>query len=297
MTTGESPAAARRRVRLAIRRAREAKRLTQRQVAKALEWSLSKVNRIEAGEVTVSGTDLQAMLRLYDVTDPERVQTLVAEARVARRRGWWDQPEFREHLTPAMVQSIQFETEATAISSYQPTVIPGVLQTRAYATAVISVWRGGDLADDDRASRLEVRTIRRDRMFGRPDPPDYLLVLDESVLLREVGGPQVMADQLYDLLGMIGNGNVTVRVVPLAHAALYAVGLFVIYANDDEDVALYRESSFADEVLYSSETIARHRDLFEQLWDQALTPDASNRLIEARAAALRSSVDRLGPDG
>lgn len=296
MTVGESPAVARHRLRLALRRARLAKGLTQRQVAEALDWSLSKVNRMEAGEVTVSSTDLQALLRLFDVTDRDRVEQLIEEARAARRRGWWDQPEYREHLTSAMIQSVQFETEATAIRSFQPTVIPGVLQTRAYASAVVSIW-GGELSEADRDSRLEVRARRREQLFSRPDPPEYLLVLDESVLLREVGGPRTMSEQLYDLLDLARAGRVNVRVVPLAHSALYAVGLFVIYAKDDEDVALYRESNLADEVLYSAETIGRHRELFERIWDQASSVEGSSHMIEARAATLRSAADRLRPDG
>jgi transcriptional regulator with XRE-family HTH domain len=296
VTVGESPAVARHRLRLALRRARLAKGLTQRQVAEALDWSLSKVNRMEAGEVTVSSTDLQALLRHFDVTDRDRVEQLIEEARAARRRGWWDQPEYREHLTSAMIQSVQFETEATAIRSFQPTVIPGVLQTRAYASAVVSIW-GGELSEADRDSRLEVRARRREQLFSRPDPPEYLLVLDESVLLREVGGPRTMSEQLYDLLDLARAGRVNVRVVPLAHSALYAVGLFVIYAKDDEDVALYRESNLADEVLYSAETIGRHRELFERIWDQASSVEGSSHMIEARAATLRSAADRLRPDG
>jgi len=294
MAAGESPAAARRRLRLALRRAREAEHLTQRQVAEALDWSLSKVNRIEAGEVTVSSTDLRALLQLLGINDPEQVAALVDEARAARRRGWWDKPEIREHLTTAMIQSVQFETEATAIRSFQPTVVPGILQTRAYASEVVNVW-GGELPAADRDQRLEVRLRRREQLFSRADPPEYLLVLDESVLLREVGGPRIMSEQLFDLLDMAAAGRVQVRVMPLAHAALYAVGLFVIYAQDDEDVALYRESNLGDEVSYSSETISRHRELFEQIWKRAMSPDASRHMIEARAALLRSDADRAEP--
>jgi transcriptional regulator with XRE-family HTH domain len=296
MAAGESPAAARRRLRLALRRAREAKRLTQRQVAAALDWSLSKVNRIESGEVSVTSTDLQALLRLFDVTDPSRVEDLATAARTSRRRGWWDQPAYREHLTPAMIQAIQFETEATAIRSFQPTLIPGALQTRDYASAVLDAWRDRFL-DADLATRLDVRMLRREQLFSRPEPPAYLLVLDESVLLREVGGPHVMSSQLYDLLKMARAGPVLVRVLPLIYRAIHLMGLFMIYTSDDEDVALYRESNLNDEVVYAPETIRQHRQLFEEVWGQCLDVDASINLVEARAAALRSTADRNPPGG
>jgi transcriptional regulator with XRE-family HTH domain len=297
MAVGESPAVARHRLRLALREAREAKGLTQRQVAKSLEWSMSKVNRIESGEVTISRTDLQALLDLLKITDSDQVEVLVEEARAARRRGWWDQPEFRAHISPAMIQNLQFEAEASAIRSFQPTLIPGSLQTRAYASAIVDLL-SEEYSDVDRATRIDVRVRRRDQLISRPDPPDYLLVLDESVLLREVGGSQVMSEQLYDLLGLTRTTRVTVRVAPLAHATLFAAyGLFTIYASDDEDVALYLESHVADEVVYAPKSIRRHRELFEQMWGQSLSVDASARLIEARAAAMRSAIDRQGPAG
>jgi transcriptional regulator with XRE-family HTH domain len=291
MAVGESPPAARRRLRLALRQAREAKGLTQRQVADELDWSMSKVNRIESGEVTITSTDLQALLRLLDVTDPDRVADLTAARRAAHRRGWWDQPEYREHLTPGMIQSVQFETEATEIRSYQPTLMPGVLQTRAYASAILDAW-SFQLPPVDRATRLDVRMRRREQLFDRPDPPEYLLLLEESVLLREVGGPRVMSEQLYDLIDMSHVRRVTVRVLPLVRAAAYPIGLFMIYADDDEDIALYRESSGQDEVVYAPEVIRQHRQVFERMWELSLSVEQSIHSIEARAATLRAVADR-----
>src|SRR3712207_4146002 len=109
MSSRESPARARRRLRLALRKLREANGLTQGDVARRLEWSLSKVNRIEIGDVTVSGTDLQALLRLLDVTDEGRVTTLTEHCRSARRREWWDRSDIRPHLNPATLELLQFE--------------------------------------------------------------------------------------------------------------------------------------------------------------------------------------------
>jgi Domain of unknown function (DUF5753)/Helix-turn-helix domain len=297
MAVGESPAAARRRLRLALRNAREAKGFTQRQVADALDWSLSKVNRIESGEVSVTSTDLQALLRHFEITDASRLADLTEAGRAARRRGWWDQPEYRAHLTPAMIQSVQFETQASEIRSYQPTLIPGVLQTRDYALAILTAW-SKELTEADLTARLDVRMQRREQLFTRPDPPTYYLVLDESVLLREVGGQQVMSAQLYDLLAMIRAGHVSVRVLPLVNAAIYPIGLFMIYASDDdEDVALYVEGTLHDDFVYAPEVIRQHRQIFERTWDQSLAVETSINVIEARAATLRSAADRTSPDG
>jgi transcriptional regulator with XRE-family HTH domain len=291
MVSGESPAVARRRVRLALRGAREAKGLTQNQVAQALEWSLSKVNRIESGDVSISTTDLKALLEFYGVDNQATVAGLVEDARTSRRERWYTDPRYREHLTPATLQLLQFESEASAIRTFQITLIPGVMQTEAYAAAVMGVVP--ELSEEDQEVRLEVRMRRRQQILGRRDPPEYYLVLDESVLFRAVGGEQVMAGQLQGLLSLAKHSNVRVRVVPFAKAALIApLGPFsILDLGDEEDAVLYREARLVDEVIHVPERIRRHRVAFEQLWGDSLNEEASARLIEARAAVMLSSLD------
>lgn len=296
MVLGESPAVARRRLRLALRRAREAKSLTQTQVAVALDWSLSKVQRIESGEVTVSSTDLRALLSQLGITDPDRVEQMVEDARTSRRRGWWDEPRYREHLNPATMQLLQFESQATAVRSFHPTMVPGLFQTRAYAEFVLNFW-SDVLSEEDRAVRFEVRMRRRDHVFDRPEPPRYLLILDESVLFREVGGAKVMAEQLQELLALARKPSVVLRVVPLADAAILTMlGPFMMFDLDEEENAvLYRESHLRDEMVHTPSIIRRYRDVFELMWEQSLNEEASARLVDARASAMLSSLDRLRP--
>jgi transcriptional regulator with XRE-family HTH domain len=292
MAVGGSPAVARYRLRVALREARESKGLTQRQVAESLDWSLSKVARIELGEVSVSTTDVRALLELLDITEPARTQELLEEARAARKRSWWERPEYREHLTPAMIETFQFEAEATEIRSFQPTLLPGVMQTRDYASAIVGLWHDY-LSDADRVVRVDVRRRRHEQLFSRPDPPLYMLALDESVLMRTIGGPQVMSDQLYELLRIANNGWVMVRVAPLDHTTGYAaLGLFTVYTIEENNVLLYREGLEADETIYSPDSVSRHRKRFDQIWEQSMTTEASIRLIEARAATLRAEADR-----
>jgi transcriptional regulator with XRE-family HTH domain len=287
----ESPAVARRRLRLALRRAREAKGFTQFKVADALEWSLSKVNRIESGEVTVSGTDLRALLTLLEVADPATVERLTTEARVARLRSPWDVAHLREHLTPATHQMLQFESDARSIRSFQPTLVPGLFQTRDYAAAVLDVW-SDELSRPAWAARLEVR-LQRAELLHRADPPGYALILDESAVMREVGGPRVMCEQLQQLLELIRDDRVTTRVLPLADAALMVMnGPFIIFDLGDDDVVIYRERPPADDIVDASHEVERYTRLFQRMWNKSLNEDASRRLIEARAAALLTDLDR-----
>ncbi|MDG4769892.1 helix-turn-helix transcriptional regulator [Solwaraspora sp. WMMD792] len=289
--SGESPAAARRRLRLALRRARESAGLTQGKVADALDWSVSKVNRIEKGSVSVSTTDLRALLELYGVVDADRAERLLRDARTSRLRGWWDEPRYREHLTPAMLQLLQLEGEASAIRVFQPTLIPGLLQTREYGEFVLNFWRS-ELPEADRALRLEARLRRRDQVLDRPDPPEFHLVLDESVLWRTIGGPRVMAGQFAALLRVARRPNVRVRIVPFADAAIMAMlaPFTLLDFGDEENALLYREGILLDEIVHAAQRISRHRDYFAHIWDSAHDEATSARLITERTAALTADL-------
>src|SRR5690348_13555600 len=166
----DSPAVARRRVRLAIRDARLAKGDTQTDVAEAMEWSLSKVMRIESGEVTISPNDLRPLLAYLGVRNRQVIDDLLQAAKMSKsRRQWWDEPRFRDKvradggreviLTPAMRQLIQYEAEATEARYFSVAVIPGRLQTDAYAREVVNSY-SNVLSPETQALRLEARAHR-----------------------------------------------------------------------------------------------------------------------------------------
>ncbi len=297
LVQGVPPAVARHRVRLALRRAREARGLTQQHVAETLEWSLSKVNRIESGDVNISSTDLQAMLRLFEVTDPDRVQQLLADARQARSRGWWwEKPHYRENLTPGILSLMQYEMGASEIRVFHPTLVPGLLQTHDYAEYVLNFW-ANELSEAERDTRLEIRMWRREQALMRPDPPNYLVILDESVMSRHVGGTRIMSEQLNELAALASEPHITVRIVPFADAAVLTIlGPFIIFdlgASDGE--VLYRETQLLDELNEETSVIVRYRKYFDQMWNRCMTREESLRLIESSAAEMLSSIDRGRP--
>ncbi|WP_305784284.1 helix-turn-helix domain-containing protein [Symbioplanes lichenis] len=292
---GESPAVARRRVRLALRKAREATGWSQGVVADRTGWSLSKVQRIEAGDVSVSGTDLRALLDLYGISDPEEIDLLLEEARISRRQRWWAGREYREHLTPAYSQLLQFEAEATAIRFYQPVLVPGILQVRSYAEFLIS-WFDKSLSDEDRRVRLDVRLQRRANVLDVEEGPQLLLILDESALKREIGGVRVMAEQLEDLAEVARRPQVNVRIVPLQEGAILGViGSFQVLdlSDDPGDAVLYRERHIRDSLDHDRAEVQFHRSTFEDLWRLSLNEEKTIRAIEAEALSLRTRADRL----
>jgi transcriptional regulator with XRE-family HTH domain len=299
MAPGDSPAVARRRVRLALRKAREAKDFTQGQVAEAMEWSLSKVMRIESGEVTISPNDLRPLLHYLGVSGRAEIDELIQLARASRRRQeWWDEPHFRGHVTPAMLQLIQYEAMAKAVRHFYSAIVPGRLQTSAYAEAIFNSYRE-ELSEEDIAVRLEVRQRRRDDLLARKDPPKIFLLLDESVLMREIGGPRVLGDQLADLLRLVKEGRLNVRVVPFTavEAPIPTVGAFeILYLNAEdgggENAVMYRENQYLDEIVEDSEKIKRHRDIFEKLWNAGQGEEVSVALIEERARSALARARR-----
>jgi transcriptional regulator with XRE-family HTH domain len=300
MSPGESPVVARRRVRLALRRAREAMELTQGQVAEEMEWSLSKVMRIENGDVSISGTDLRALMGLYGITDREVVTQLMDDARTSRKsaavstgktggRPWWAESRIRGNLTTPLLQYVQFEADATAVRQYQNVLVPGFLQTAEYAAAVLENYRL-DLSSESMAARAETRMQRRRQVVERADPPEVLVILDESVVYREIGSRQVMGRQLRSLVNDTNRpgGHVLIRIVPFAAAAPIALfGPFLILDFEEEEGAvLYRESHLADEISHTAATVSRHRQIFEQLWDLAYSPERTAQLITERADVM-----------
>jgi transcriptional regulator with XRE-family HTH domain len=240
MSNIDSPAVARRRVRLALRSARQAKRLTQTQVAHAMEWSLSKVMRIEKGDVNVSPNDLKALLDYLKVSDPHQIQELLGDARLSRQERWIVDPADREHLTPAMIELFQFEAEAMTIRYYNNLIIPGILQTRAYSEVLLRGY-SDQLEPETVAARITVRQARLRGVLYRAKPPDYLVILDESVLLRPVGGPSVMAEQLEHLLSTMDETPLRVRILPFVNAATSLVFYGAFALHDLKRPALSRD--------------------------------------------------------
>src|SRR5581483_9767911 len=183
--------------------------------------------------------------------------------------------------------------EASAIRVFHPSLLPGVFQTRAYAEVILDFWRD-ELSEEDRAVRIEARQRRRDEFLTHPEPANYMVALDESVLYRIVGNRQIMAEQLQDMLTIMERPNVYVRIVPFtAGAFLVMLNSFVlIVLCDAENAVLYREAQLADDIDESPERAKQYRGYFERLWGASLNEKASERLVAARYSILLSELDR-----
>jgi len=289
MVTGDSPAGARRRVRLAIREARESSGFTQAQVAEEMEWSLSKVMRIESGEVTITPNDLRPLLMYLGIADRVVIDRMTNDARISRRRAmWWDEPRFRDHLTPSFRQLVQYEAEATELRHYHAYTVSGVLQTRAYADAILGQF---DLPPATAEARAEARERSRAQLMDRLGQIDFRLIIDEAVLRRRaaVRSAEVLGNQLAELLDLIRRGRITLRILHFEASVpppMYGSFELLRLPGEGRDLILYRESHLMDEIVEDETNVRRHEEIFEELWVGSLPEAESMVLLEDAVKAL-----------
>jgi transcriptional regulator with XRE-family HTH domain len=290
-----SPTVARRRVRLALREAREAAGRTQLEVAEEMEWSLSKVIRIENGDVSISPNDLRPLLNYLGLKDRNQINSLVADAKVARSRqhnSWWQAPEFRA-LTDELRRYIEYEAVATAVYSFAIRYVSGPLQTPEYAEALTGSF-DIELEETQAGVVVKARQLRRDALLSRLGELKFHAVYDESVFMRPIGGPSVFTGQLDSLHRLASEGLIRLRMLPFSLTAPIAnnASFDLLSLSDDENTAgnevLYRENGLIDELIEDSSATRRHLDRFRQLWNVATNENDTIAYIGARIEALKT---------
>lgn len=273
-----SPVVQRRRLRTELRKARLDAGQTQGDVAAAMDWSLSKVIRIEAGTVSISTNDLKALLRHYKIDDPERVSELVALGKAARERTWWSQ--YRDVATPALLQLIGYESAATVRRNFEPLLVPGLLQTEEYARAVIPALN--ERIPPNRVDTLVEIRMRRQELIERANPPELFFVLDEAVIRRSPGSPAIMRRQLRHLVEMSERPNLAIEVLPFTagfHQGMRGSFVVLEFADPADDDVLYVEDPHGLISIDNDEVILSYREVFERLRNVSLNAKDSAAYI------------------
>lgn len=263
--------------------------MTVEQVAERLLVSASKVSRIETGHRAATMRDIRDLCDLYGVADPGLRERMVRLLKEGSRPGWWQEYDL------GFATYVGLEADAASISYFQSSIVPGILQTPAYARAVYE----GDIEDytpERIDEHIEVR-MRRQALLARDPPLRIAVVLDEAVLHREVGGPVVMGAQLDRLVEVGGLPNVTIQVMDYkagAHPAMDSNFNIIEYGNVAPAV-VYVEGLMGWIYLERPQDIIRHKNVFEHLCAKALNPQESMELITAiRARHSRSEVLAAG---
>ncbi|MFJ9725890.1 helix-turn-helix domain-containing protein [Streptomyces sp. NPDC101209] len=277
------PAVRRRKLGTELRALRTAAGLTSGEAARQVGWHQSKVSRIETGASGVKPADVRLLLDAYGVTDSqlrEFVLVLAGSDESVGRHHWWH--AYRGILPPTYRDFISLESQASAMRTLETSVVPGLLQTPEYARAVTRAAVDG--LDDERLDALvEVRLARQDVL--RSDPPlELTAVLDEAVLHREIGGPDVMARQRERLLEAARLPQVRLQVLPFAAGAHVGVtGPFVIFSFSstfDLDVVVLDHLT-SSLYLERKEDLEAYTQAFNALRNHALSPEDSLDYIAA----------------
>jgi hypothetical protein len=268
---------------------RKESQLTQQQVADELEWSASKLIRVEGGHSSITKVDLDALLSRYGVKDESNRERLHALNRGARERGWWH--TYRDDVSAEYLSYVGLETGASYIRQFQNGFIPGLLQTPEYARVVTEV---GSLDEERVDSVVGLRMRRQSELAKRLIQPHQHFVMDEGVIRRHVGikkDPAIMPNQLRYLADRAEQDElITIGVVPF-EAGEYP-GLFgpftLLKFEGGLPGILYIDAGRGEFTIAQGDDprISEYTADFERLLEDALGVQESLDLIRAAAAAM-----------
>ena len=293
MSAPASPTVRRRRLAAELREIREDKGKSGDTVAAALKWSPSKISRYERARTGLRPREVERLLDYYQITGPRRA-LLLGLAEDAAQKGWWE--EFADSLSEDYRQFIGFEHEAASMAIWHVDVVTGLLQTEAYARHIISSYSRVEPMPPGMIGRMVRVRTRRQQVLNREDL-QLSVVLDESVLKRQVGDESVMYEQLQRLLQEADRPNLTLRILPLNAQHTVFGESFVIFGFKDDSDAIVRDMVITEQ-LRSSVTLEGeretylHRIAFQALWDASLDPATSRALILETAESYWSDTWR-----
>jgi hypothetical protein len=271
-----NPTVRRRRLGQELRRLRELKGMTAEEVAERLLVSQSKISRLENGRRSISQRDVRDLCGVYEVEDHRIVDSLMQMAKDSRQQGWWH--SFGD--IPYSVY-IGLETDAASLRVYDPQVVPGLLQTRPYAEALIA-GALPETASGDIDKRVQVRLRRQERISAPENPLRLWTVLDEAALRRVVGNRSVMRDQLEHLVEQSQLPHVTVQVIPFdmgAHPGLNGQYAILEFPDAADSSVVYIEGVTSDLYLEKANDVQKYSVMYEHLRAQALNVEQSRQFI------------------
>ncbi|WP_058047214.1 helix-turn-helix domain-containing protein [Streptomyces roseifaciens] len=287
MASSVNPTVRRRRLGQELRKLRELKGMTAEEVAERLLVSQSKISRLENGRRSISQRDVRDLCGVYGVEDHRIVDSLMQMAKESRQQGWW-------HAFGDIPYSVYIglETDAASLRVYEASLVPGLLQTPNYASAVTEgSWPEATGADIER--RVQVRMRRQERITDPENPLRLWAVIDESALRRIVGSREIMAEQMRQLVQFSMEPHITVQVLPYdvgAHPGMY--GKFsILEFNDPQDAStVYLEGITSDLYLEKPNDVQTYSVMYEHLRMQALNADHSRQFIDRVAEEWAAEV-------
>jgi transcriptional regulator with XRE-family HTH domain len=279
VTTPGGPTVRRILVGAQLRRLREASGLTREAAGYRIRASESKISRLELGRVGFKDRDIADLLELYGVVDEAQREALISLAREANSPGWWHS---YDDVLPNWFQTyVGLEEAASLIRSYEIQFLPGLLQTEAYARAVISAGaRDAPVTEIDR--RVHLRITRQRILHRETSPPEFWGVVDEAALRRPIGGAKVMREQIEHLLELMERPNVTLQVMPFrfgSHAGESGAFSILRFPEPELPDVVYVEQLVSAYYLEKRDYVDRYSQTMDRLGVESQPPDITRRTL------------------
>jgi transcriptional regulator with XRE-family HTH domain len=265
-----------------LRKLREAKNVTREEAGHIIRGSESKISRMELGRVGFKERDVADLLTLYGVVDEEARAAVLDLVATANEPGWWHR--FNDVLPTWFQAYVGLEEAATRIRTYEVQFVPGLLQTKEYARAVVTAGAAG-IGAEEIARRVDLR-LERQKIFDKPDGPVFWAVIDEAALRRPIGGVEVMRAQIEHLIDLMRQPNITIQIMPFSYGGHSAEGgAFSIlrFADTDLPDVVYVEQLASALYLDKREDVDRYTEVMERLCAVSTTPDETIELLRTIA--------------
>lgn len=265
-----------------LRRLREARGVTREEAGHLIRGSESKISRMELGRVGFKERDVADLLTLYEVVDEQARAAVLELVDRANEPGWWHR--FNDLLPNWFQAYVGLEECAARIRTYEVQFVPGLLQTKEYAKAVITAGSAGVSAEEI-ARRVDLR-LERQRVLDRQDGPVFWAVIDEAALRRPIGGGDVMRAQLEHLIDLMRQPRITIQIMPFSFGGHSAEGgAFSLLRFPDRELpdVVYVEQLASALYLDKREDVDRYTEVMERLCAVSTTPDETVDLLRTIA--------------
>ncbi|MFE5189250.1 helix-turn-helix domain-containing protein [Streptomyces sp. NPDC056628] len=261
-----------------LRRLREARGITREAAGYSIRASESKISRMELGRVSFKTRDVEDLLTLYGITDEQERASLLSLAREANVAGWWH--SYSDVLPSWFPTYVGLEGAASSIRAYEVQFVHGLLQTEAYAHAVVKRgMKGASPSDVDK--RVALR-LERQKYLVSENAPEVHIVLDEAALRRPYGDREVMRGQLQHLIEVSERPNVRLQIMPFGFGGHSGEsGAFTILSFPESDLSdvVYLEQLTSALYLDKREDVAQYELALKELQQDSLGPDESRDLL------------------
>ncbi|MEW2634772.1 helix-turn-helix transcriptional regulator [Streptomyces sp. NPDC048389] len=261
-----------------LRRLRESRGITREAAGYSIRASESKISRMELGRVSFKARDVEDLLTLYGVVDDGERASLLGLAKEANVTGWWH--SFGDVLPGWFQTYIGLEGAASLIRIYEVQFVHGLLQTEAYAHAV--VVRGMPDAPPAEIDRRVALRLERQKTLVSERAPHLHVVLDEAALRRPYGDRAVMQAQLRHLIEVSEHSNITLQVMPFGfggHAGESGAFTMLRFPESDLSDIVYLEQLTSALYVDKREEVAQYERVMERLTEDSPDPSETRDLL------------------